>query len=350
MSTLKSDEAQFDCSKLHSYSGYYLDKSDLLKSASGGAISAISEAIIKRGGVVFGAAYSTDYKRVEYKCVETLEGLECLKGSKYCESVKEIVANYETKSVYVVLEEQIKKGKLVLFVGLGCDIGAVKAYCATNKIDTDKLYTIDILCHGPTYSIVHKQYIEALEKKHKSKIVYFSVKYKKEGWNPSYIHAEFENGDVYDVPFYDSDYGFAFSYYSRNACYHCKFKGDNHKADMTCGDFWGLTKTMDGWNENGVSIMFVKTPKGEEMIQMIDQNTFHLEIADTEFALQYNGMYFESRTKDKNYEKFENDLKKKGLHYAVKHFPVGLKARLKRFIKKVLPKSAIKKLKGIRAL
>ena len=76
---LTIEEAGFDFTLIKSYSGYYVDDDNLLKSASGGAVSIISEAIVRRGGVVFGATYSDDYKRSEYKCVEKLEDLELLK-------------------------------------------------------------------------------------------------------------------------------------------------------------------------------------------------------------------------------------------------------------------------------
>ena len=105
---------------------------------------------------------------------------------------------------------------------------------------------------------------------------------------------------------------------------------------------------MSGWNDNGVSIMFVKTPKGKQLIGMIDKKHFHIEQADTSFALENNKMYFECRSKEKNYDKFGKDLSENGLHYAVKHFPVRPKVKIYRIIKAVLPKDVIKALKSIR--
>ena len=332
-----TEQLGFDFSTIDTYSGYYIDNNQLLRSASGGAVSAISEAIIEQGGIVFGVAYSNDFKRAEYKIVEKKEDLEPLKGSKYCETIKTItLPNGGLQSIYITLEEKLKENRLVLFVGLGCDVGGIKAYCEAKKIETSKLYTIDILCHGPTSSLVQQQYIEYLERKYHSKVVFFSVRYKKRGWTPPFIRAKFENGNVYETPFYESDYGFAFSHYSKEGCYNCRFKGINHKADLTCGDFWGLTQSMSGWNSNGVSIMFVKTPKGEELISMIDIKKFHIEKADTAFALLHNPMYYNCKLKDKNYEQFSKNLKEKGLHYAVKHYPIGVKARIKKTIKSIL--------------
>lgn len=328
----------FDHSNLHTYSGYLKNKEKLLKSASGGAITAIAEEIIRRGGVVFGASYSIDFKRSEYCCVDNLADLDRLKGSKYCITKKEIVQDGQAKSVYSVLETMLAQNRLILFVGLGCDVAAVAAYCKAKKLNTDRLFLIDILCHGPTAAAVHTQYVENLEKQYRSKITAFHVRYKKDGWTPPYIRAEFENGKIHELPFYRSDYGFAFIHYALPFCYQCRFRGDNHKGDMICGDFWGLTDSMSGWNKNGVSIMFVRTERGQTLINMIDRDNYHIEEVDTAFALQNNHMYYECRKKWEHYDTFGKDLEKEGLRYALTHFPISKREHITRFIKRLLPK------------
>ena len=82
---------------------------------------------------------------------------------------------------------------------------------------------------------------------------------------------------------------------------------------------------------------------------MIDKEGYHIEKADTAFALQNNPMYFKCRPKEKNYDQFGKDLREKGLHYAVRRFPVSPKVRFRRAIMAVLPNSAIKVLKDIRS-
>lgn len=333
------EEAGFDFTKMDAYSGYYRDKNKLLRSASGGAASVLAESIIDRGGVVFGVAYSADFKRAEWKCVDNISDLEYLKSSKYCESVKEIVINGISKSLYPYVLERISEGGLVLFIGLGCDVAAVKSMCESKKIDTRNLYTVEIVCHGPTYSFVQKQYIEMLEKKYKSPIVSFSVRYKKTGWMPNYVHAEFTNGDIFEKTFSGTEYGFAFAHLSKLSCYNCHFKGANHKADLACGDYWGLTKSMNGWNDNGVSIIFVQSGKGINLIKMINENVFHIEKADIALALKNNPLYYKSRSKDAHYDTFYKMIMERGLYYAVDHYPTTINKRIKRFIKRYLPKA-----------
>lgn len=74
--------------ELKAYSGYFLDREQLLQSSSGGLATAISEKIIKSGGCVFGVTYADDFKSAHYMCAEKLTDLVKLKGSKYIQADK----------------------------------------------------------------------------------------------------------------------------------------------------------------------------------------------------------------------------------------------------------------------
>ena len=227
-----------------------------------------------------------------------------------------------------------------MFIGLGCDVAALKSLVNSKGIDASNLFTVDLICFGPTFQEVNRQYVEALERKYKSKIIDFTVRGKKRGWTPPYIIAKFANGKEFYTDFYRSDYGKAFSLYTRSSCYNCHFRGNNHQADITVGDYWGLTHNMTGYNRNGVSIFIVKTPRGKELLQKIDVKEFSLQPADVDFAMKHNHMYFETRKKPGDYEKFFADLKSVGLHKAVlKHYGV-LKyyfSPVKKYVAIILP-------------
>lgn len=126
----------------------------------------------------------------------------------------------------------------VLFTGLGCDVAALKSFLNENHVDSSRLYTVDLVCFGPALPEVHRQYIEMLEKKYHSRIKSFTVRHKAKGWTPPYIRAEFEDGREFITPFHDSDYGL----YTREQCSKCRFKGANHQADITVGDYWTVTE------------------------------------------------------------------------------------------------------------
>ncbi len=233
---------------LIAYSGYYKEREKLLQSASGGAASIISEGFINSGGLVIGASYSKDFKQIEFSCAENLSELEKFKGSKYAESIKKILVENEYISVFEFIEKKLISGEKVLFTGLGCDIAGLFGYlktCDKNKnknIDYKNLFTIDLICYGSTLKEVHSQYINYLEKKFNSRIKKFTVRYKKTGWVPPYVFAEFENGKIFTEQFYNSEYGHAFAKFARPGCYSCNFRGENHKSDITVCDFWGLEK------------------------------------------------------------------------------------------------------------
>lgn len=340
------NESVSENSKLKAYSGYFSEEEKLKASASGGAATAISESFLKRGGIVFGVGYTRDFKGAEYYCAESKDELDRLKGSKYIEADKEIFFDGKYQSIYTVVEQKLKEEKEVLFFGLGCVVTALYSMLSVKNVNLKNLYTVELICHGTTPRKVAEDYIEALEKKYKSKVVDFSVRYKKCGWTPPYVYAKFENSKIYTLPFYDSDYGYAFSVYSRSPCYDCKFKGKNHSADLIIGDYWGVSCDSPEYNPQGVSILVSRTEKGEGLLSMIDKTEFHLQTTDLEFALQNNPRFNSVNVKSDRWEKFGKLLNEKGLHHAV----VKTQGRLTYWIKrsrilKIIPKPVKKFLK-----
>ncbi len=320
--------------------GYFKDDSLLKESASGGIATALAQTVIsKYNGKVYGVAYNDGFKSSEYKRAETLKELEQFKGSKYFEANKKMS---DGQTVYASVAKDLTDGHKVLFTGLGCEVGALKKYLEVHNVDTGNLFTVDIICHGPTFAKVHEEFISSLEEKYSSKIVEFSMRYKKKGWTPPYVRAVFANKKCYLKPFYETDLGYAFKTYSKNSCFNCQFKGKNHVADITIGDYWGIKSAMPEFNKNGVSIMLIRSKKGEELLKNIDTEQFLLGDANVDFAIENNKMFEQSRKKPYYYDKFENDFKQHGLHYACVNSPgykiykkTALKNRIKRVLKNI---------------
>lgn len=194
------------------------------------------------------------------------------------------------------------------------------------------------MCHGPTSSKVHEEYVSYLENKYKSKIIEFSVRHKKHDWLSTYLYAKFENGKKFEKPFYSTEYGFAFNVLGRESCYNCHFKGDFRCADIMIGDFWGATEKDDFWNKKGVSVIFAETEKGNDALKSLEQ----VKLFPTTFekAVANNPMVIKSKVKNPKKEKFEKLFAEKGLFYAVKH-TMGFKQRIRIFIVNNTPKSII---------
>ena len=57
----------------------------------------------------------------------------------------------------------------------------------------------------------------------------------------------------------------------RPSCYTCKFTSINRTGDITLGDYWGVEKYFPNfYDPKGVSLMFLNTEKGEQMVNKVE--------------------------------------------------------------------------------
>lgn len=308
---------KFDYSDLRAYAGHLIDREQLLKSSSGGAASYIAEKFIDDGGIVFGVGYSDDFKSAEYYCVKTRDGLEILKGSKYIPSIKKIKIDGEYCSVFKTLEKYLLAGEKILYIGLGCDVAALKKYCIANGIDSTNLFTLELICVGTTMQEAHSMFIQEVERKYNAKVRKLNVRYKKEKWNLPYLRVEFDNENIFEAPFCESDLGIAFDILYQESCSRCKYKGSQHVGDIAVGDYFRLEHDDEIYDENGVSILIKKTQKGEQLIESIESKEFILKEVDIEKALLDNHRYYECSEINDETKNVLVNLRKNGLRYAI---------------------------------
>lgn len=290
---------------LKSFSYFLPDVDDLKKSASGGLATAISREFVKKGGIVYGAAYTDNYRKVKYLRASSIEELELFRGSKYVQAIKQ--------DVYKRVRQDISSGLKVLFIGLPCEISAM--YHAVSK--TDNLYTISLICHGPTSQKVHRDYCNSLPNA-QTPILAFSVRYKLKGWKPYFIHAEYTDGTEYNEEWTPSDYGMAFLYLKRPSCTTCRYKaGDNDfglQSDMTLGDFHGVNKQSNQYNPWGVSQACVQTDKGEYLASLLPAGKKN-EIPYSVIEITNRGLFMAIPQRG-NRKRFVDDYLGKSLHEA----------------------------------
>lgn len=242
--------------------------------------------------------------------------MQKFKGSKYVYVNKVLTVDGEQVSVYKDAISELKHGHTILFTGLGCDITALKTFAEKEGVDTDQLFTIELICDGVTNEIVHQEYVSNIEKIYDSKVIAFSVRYKKDGWVPLYIYARFENGKEHTELFDGSDYGFAFLNYKRKCCYDCKFK--EHRGDLLVADYWGCRAGMAEYNQNGVSLLFVQNEKGNKLLKYLHRKQFFLKKTNTDYALYYNPRYYDAHERYSKWDVFDKIIREKGLREAVK--------------------------------
>lgn len=263
----------------------YIKTDELMKSASGGVASLLTQIVVEDGGVVFAVKYDKDYKKALYGEIRDLQDIDCYRDSKYFQ--KENIIEYKGQriNIYERLQEVLAEGKLVLFIGLGCDIFALECYLKKHNCNTDKLIKVELICDGVIPARVHKEYIEYLEKKYCSKVVAFSVRDKKYGWGNSCMYAKFENQSEFNAEFYNTQYGRAFRDYKCRRCYFCKFKGaDKHVGDLVIGDYWGCQPGMKVYNSKGVSVVLSNTQKGEMLLEKLNTCGIYMDSINPEYV------------------------------------------------------------------
>ena len=241
-----------------SYAAWNDDDDVHLKSSSGGIFSLLAENVLKKNGIVYGAAYTEDCS-VQHIRISSIDDIEKLRGSKYVQS-------FISKEIYSALSADISSGRSVLFSGTPCQVAAV------NKLlgSYNNLLTVDVVCHGVPSPKAWKSYLREISQE--SDVQKVDMRYKKHyGWNKYHMLVWFQNGDVDDQWFNDNLWGksFVHSLFLRNSCYECEFKEYIRNADISLGDFWeaarGTHREYDD-NDKGTSVILVNSVRGQEII------------------------------------------------------------------------------------
>lgn len=288
-------------------------------SSSGGVFTLIADEIIKRGGVVFGAAFDEDFS-VHHIFVDNLEDLEKLRGSKYLQS--------KIGDSFKKAKEFLENGRPVLFTGMPCQINGLKAFL---KKDYDNLFLQDIVCHSAPSAKIWQIYIRHREKAEGSKLVSVSFREKSQSWQKYNMSMRFENGSEYKIEGRQDPYMKAFikGLSVNKACSACRFKTGNRAADITLADFWGIEKICpEMYNINGTSLVTVNSPKGEKMFELI-KNNMTVKSVDVLAALAYNTAALNPVLLNPHRDEFFAKVNEDNFERLVKKFtPVPLKQRL----------------------
>lgn len=229
-----------------------------ISSRSGGAFTAISDLILDKGGVIYGVIL-TDNVYAHHVRVETVEGRNSMRGSKYIQS--------SIGDCYKKALEDLKNEKWVLFSGTPCQIAGLKMFLGR---EYEKLITVDIACYGVPSPKIWRDYISYLENTYKKKVINANFRNKyKFGWAAAKETITFDDNSKKDLGIFTN------FFYSnkvlRPSCYQCPFKELSRISDFSIGDAWGIDKANPEFNDdNGVSIVLVNTEKAMELFGSIE--------------------------------------------------------------------------------
>ena len=246
------------------YAAVHKDDEVLAKSTSGGAFTAIADAVFAQGGIVYGAAM-LDGMQVKHIRTSGKDDFEGLRSSKYLQS--------DTGTTYQMVEQDLKQGKFVLYSGTPCQIDGLKNFLGK---DYETLYTVDIVCHGVGSQAYFDKYMDfARERYGKIKALRFRSK-EYAGWSCGGVVVVVDSSDcLKKIPYRDFD-NYYYSYFLsgdiyRKSCYSCKYANTNRVGDFALGDYWGVEAlNLPLQTENGCSLLLVNNRHAMQLLDEIE--------------------------------------------------------------------------------
>ena len=297
-----------------------------MSSSSGGVFSALSDEVINKGGVVFGAAFVSKDKIAHIRC-ESLPDRDRTKGSKYAQS--------DMQGVYNSIKKDLNDGKTVLFSGTPCQVAAVAKRFKDNR---DQLILVDVICHGVPSPGIFAKHISFCEKLKGKKVKQYLFRGVGNGGRNNVQTIIYEDGEVD----YDSKYiKIYFNLFNENkilrkSCFECPYACSDRKGDITIGDFWGIEKIApDFADKNGVSAVLINTQRGEELFNTVSDKLDCIECTFDDIAKRNpNLKHPSSRPK---FNKFQLMYKMFGYNGAVKgYYKNNFLTKIKHKIAKIL--------------
>lgn len=301
--------------------GYaYIGTKDITqRSSSGGAFMTIAKTFFEEygsDGRAFGVVFGNSLN-VEYAIAKSFEECRAFQGSKYVQSdmigtVKQVVS-------------YLREGLAVLFVGTPCAVAAVKKSAQMNGLLNEKLWLVDLICHGTVDKRIWKDYLAWLEKRHRAKVVEYSFRYKPVAWRGYPVYVKFSNGkeliDTYELRTYIRAFLKCVS--MREACFQCPFKTTERCGDITLGDFWGAEAVFDRMDAaSGVSLCLENTENGTKILQKMqayaDQEGTVFKKLDDDVFMKRQDNLKHALQKPSEYESFQAIYKKEGFDAAIR--------------------------------
>ena len=232
-----------------------------MSSTSGGAFPLIAEYVLDQNGIVFGAAYDSDFK-IRHIAITKKEDLVLLQGAKYSQS---ILGNCFSK-----IKDHLLAGRIVLFSGTPCQCLGLHAFLGK---DYDNLISVDIICHGVPSPKVWQNYIDYRSKKENSskRPLRINMRSKSSGWS-RYGYStlfQYDRENISLIPNGQDLFMKAFigNICLRNSCSECPAKGIDRCTDFTLGDYWGIWNQHPEFDDDkGTSVVFVHTKKADKII------------------------------------------------------------------------------------
>ncbi len=236
-----------------------------MASRSGGIFTAVSDAVLEKGGTVYGCILRDGVNAVHIRAISK-EERDRMHGSKYIQS--------NMGDTFLQVREDLAAGRKVLFSGTSCQVAGLKAFLG--KDYGGQLFCLDILCHGVPSPLVWKKYVQWQEGHYGGTCVDADFRNKKDfGWDEHVETLTLQKPDGTTETVHSKIFRNLFYSHKiiRESCYYCPYKDITHPSDMTIGDFWRVEKAVSGFDDNmGVSLVLVNTEHAKDMFDTVKKN------------------------------------------------------------------------------
>lgn len=261
------------------YVGWNCNNITRCDAASGGIASAIYSYSFENGIHVFGVRIDNSFNAsyIEIKCEDDID---LCRNSKYVFS--------DILPVLDKVREYSNKNEKVIFIGLPCQVAAVKKMCCNNK----NIITIDLVCHGSCSNEYLIQYINFIARKFH--FTADSVRFRDPRFGTkNYMLTINENGivkyknKVHSNDLYQMAYHYSLDY--RDSCYNCHYSKPERVGDITLSDFSGIGKVTEFKDStDSISCIMVSTDKGNNLInELVESGYIVVQQRPVEEAFKY---------------------------------------------------------------
>ena len=306
------------------YAAFAKDDGIRLQSSSGGIFSLLADAVLREGGVVFGARFDDSFV-VFHSFTEKEEELSPFRGSKYAQS--------DLRGAYSKVRHFLKENRPVLFSGTPCQIAGLRGFL--HQEDAPNLFLVSVVCHGAPSPLVWKEYLNSITGGILPTIA--NMRNKDDGWSQYKMVIQRDNQILLRQRGTDTSFMRAFlrDLTLRPSCYDCQFRG-NHGSDLTLGDFWGVEQVHpDLFDDNGTSLILVYTEKGNNLLSSLS-----LEIKESRYedAVKGNPSIIKASPEPAERSLFWADFRKHGTVALDDYTADSRRARLRRQYARLLRK------------
>ena len=285
-----------------------VDQDEQLSSTSGGLASVFARCLIGRlQGVVYGCT-GADCFNVRHIRIDSLDGLEQIKGSKYVQS--------NMTGIYEQVRQDLRQGRYVLFVGTPCQVAGLRKFL---RKPNERLFCIDFVCHGVPpqqllSSAIKEKGLKTLPKEARFRI--------KSTGKPSKYCLQVVSADgavLYEKGYGRDPYitGFIYALFYRDSCYSCPYASLDRPGDITVGDFWDRERefvSMDR-RKGGLSQMHVNTGQGKRLLHLAEDSIRKQPIA-IDKLLKHSQQLSHPMPRHRNNALFWRLYHQKGFHEA----------------------------------